>query len=364
VVDAIQGLAEMRFPVKFDSNGTPIEWRALTETETESARTNLTNLLKDILLAVSSEELTSTLNGMSAKARKNFETIMGSISGVNDLVDVVIKIGSSDKITDATRANLTSTLKDMLLAVSSEELTNVLNDLSAKARKNFETVMGSISGMNDLTNSLIQLGSSDNISKAKSGITELKTLLIDYASIFVKDKNTTSIDKIDDSTVSKMNSIVSIQEKIGKLDSKKISDTNSSFIKFIDKANSIDTDKIKSVKDMFAEMAELSKSLKGDFDKLADVLSDKLVVVLEKLQETISGIPTNVSVSQNTGGQNNSTNTLVPNTQSKQQTQVSTVKPQNNDKINKNLVDIKDSIDDMIALLTSVKNNTENYRGY
>ena len=299
VVDAIQGLAEMRFPVKFDSNGTPTEWRALTETETETAKTNLTNLLKDVLLAVSSEELTSTLNGMSAKARKNFETIMGSISG-----------------------------------------------------------------MNDLTNSLIQLGSSDNISKSKSGITELKTLLIDYASIFVKDKNTTSIDKIDDSTVSKMNSIVSIQEKIGKIDNKKISDTNNSFIKFIDKANSIDTNNIKTVKDMFAEMAELSKSLKGDFDKLADVLSDKLVVVLEKLQETISGIPTNVSVSQKTVSQNNSTNTLIPSTQSKQQTQVNTLQPQNNDKINKNLVDIKDSIDDMISLLTSVKNNTENYRGY
>jgi hypothetical protein len=62
--------------------------------------------------------------------------------------------------------------------------------------------------------------------------------------------------------------------------------------------------------------------------------------------------------------QNNSTNTLIPSAQSKQQTPVNTVQPQNNDKINKNLVDIKDSIDDMIALLTSVKNNTENYRGY
>ena len=299
VVDAIQSLAEMRFPVKFDSNGNPIEWRALTETETGAAKTNLTNLLKDILLALSSEELTSTLNGMSVKARNNFETIMGSISGVNDLVDAVIKIGSSDK--------------------------NI------------------------------------NIS---DGITNLKTVINDYASIFTNDNENSNLNKINNRLVDKFNDIFSIQEKMSKLDSKKISDNNSSFIKFIDKANSIDTDKIKSVKDMFAEMAELSKSLKGDFDKLADVLSDKLVVVLEKLQQTISDIPTNVSVSQNTASQNKSTNTLIPNTQSKQQTQINTVQTQNNDKINKNLVDIKDSIDDMIALLTSVKNNTENYRGY
>ena len=364
VVDAIQSLAEMRFPVKFDSNGTPIEWIALTETETEAAKSNLTNLLKDILLAVGSKELTSTLNGMSVKARKNFETVMGSISGVNDLVDAVIKIGSSDKITDSTKSNLTSMLKDMLLAVSSEELTNVLNDLSAKARKNFETVMGSISGVNDLVDAVIKIGSTDKNINISDGITNLTTVINDYASIFTNDSKNSNLNKVDDNLVDKFNDIFSIQEKISKLDGKKISDNNSSFIKFIDKANSIDTDKIKSVKDMFAEMAELSKSLKGDFDKLADVLSDKLVVVLEKLQETISGIPTNVSVSQNTVSQNNPTNTLIPNTQPKQQTQVNTMQPQNNDKINKNLVDIKDSIDDMIALLTSVKNNTENYRGY
>ena len=369
IVDAIQSLAEMRFPVKFDSNGTPTEWRALTETETETARTNLTSLLKDVLLALSSEELTSTLNDMSVKARNNFETIMGSISGVNDLVDAVIKIGSSDKITDSTKTNLTGMLKDILLAVGSEELTKTLNDLSRKARENFETIMGSISGVNDLVDAVVKIGGVDKNITIKDGIANLKTVINDYAGIFTNDNKNSNLNKIDDDLVDKFNDLFSIQEKVNKIDSKKVSDTNNSFVKFIDKANSIDTNKIKSVKDMFAEMAELSKSLKGDFDKLADVLSDKLVVVLEKLQETISGIPTNVSVSQNsvsqnTVSQNNSTNTLIPNAQSKQQTQVNTVQPQNNDKINKNLVDIKDSIDDMIALLTSVKNNTENYRGY
>ena len=110
---------------------------------------------------------------------------------------------------------------------------------------------------------------------------------------------------------------------------------------------------------MFEQMANFSKSVQGDFDKLADILSDKLCTVLEKLQETIGGIPTNVSVSQN-----NNTKTLVRDTQTKQQTQVNTTQPQNNDNINKNLVDIKDSLDDMISLLTSVKNNTENYIVY
>ena len=383
IAETIQNIASLRVPNGFDEHGKPTGYIHMEERHFTEASTNVVKIISTLITTISNEDITATIKSLSKKSLKNISVLLSSLGNIKNVVDAIqslaemrfpVKFDSNgtpvewraltDTETENAKTNLTCLLKDILLAVSSEKLTSALNDMSVKARNNFETVMGSISGISDLTNSLIQLGSSDNISKAKSGITELKTLLIDYASIFVKDKNTTSIDKIDDSTVSKMNSIVSIQEKIGKLDSKKISDTNNSFIKFIDKANSIDTDKIKTVKDMFAEMAELSKSLKGDFDKLADVLSDKLVVVLEKLQETISGIPTNVSVSQNTGSQNNSTNTLVPNTQSKQQTQVNTIQPQNNDKINKNLVDIKDSIDDMIALLTSVKNNTENYRGY
>jgi hypothetical protein len=219
-------------------------------------------------------------------------------------------------------------------------------------------------------------------------LSSLKVKKVDGLSDLVKSINELDVEKIDPftklynikisnlSSVSKFtNEILKMSTNVNSLKVKKVD----KYIKFIDKANSIDVEKIKSIRDMFEQMTRFSESMKGDFDKLADVLSDKLVVVLEKLQETISGIPTNVSVSQNTVSQNtvsqntvsqntvsqnNSTNTLIPNTQQKQQTQVNTIQQQNNDKINKNLIDIKDSIDDMITLLTSVKNNTENYREY
>jgi hypothetical protein len=122
-----------------------------------------------------------------------------------------------------------------------------------------------------------------------------------------------------------------------------------SFIKFIDKANSIDTSKLKTVRDMFEQMANFSKSVHGDFDKLADILSDKLCTVLEKLQETLGGVMNIDSTTK--------TNTAVnTNTVTKEEN-----KNGNDKKLEKNLSDIKDSLDDMISLLTSVKNNTENY---
>ena len=237
--------------------------------------------------------------------------------------------------------------------------------MNRRSRKALESVMSSCSGLKNLVDVIKEVSNYDN-AKIITEVGKVGTFVTEYISVYSKitGENGIKSNKVSEERFEMFKDFVEETKKFTSIKSDVLKANVDSFTTFVDKANSIDTNKIKTVKDMFAEMAELSKSLKGDFDKLADVLSDKLVVVLEKLQETISGIPTNVSVSQNTGSQNNSTNTLVPNTQSKQQTQVSTVQSQNNDKINKNLVDIKDSIDDMIALLTSVKNNTENYRGY
>ena len=99
---------------------------------------------------------------------------------------------------------------------------------------------------------------------------------------------------------------------------------------------------------MFEQMAEFSKSVHGDFDRLADVLSEKLCDVLEKLQKTLDDIanmdfPT---PTPNGGGDP----APAPNGDDKNK----------NKKLDKNFKDIKDSLEDMISLLTSVKNNTDN----
>ena len=273
------------------------------------------------------------------------------------------------QITEQQRAdaitNAITLMTEFLAGISSETVINNLEDMNRRSRKALETVMSSCSGLKNLVDVIKEVSNYDN-AKIITEVGKVGTFVTEYISVYSKitGENGIKSNKVSEERFEMFKDFVEETKKFTSIKSDVLKANVDSFTTFVDKANSIDTNKIKTVKDMFAEMAELSKSLKGDFDKLADVLSDKLVVVLEKLQETISGIPTNVSVSQNTGSQNNSTNTLVPNTQSKQQTQVSTVQPQNNDKINKNVVEIKDSIDDMIALLTSVKNNTEYYSGY
>jgi hypothetical protein len=384
IAEVLQNIASLRLPTKFDKNGKPIGFREMTEDDFTNASENIRTIITSIAKALSDKQLTENLLLLEPKAIENIGRVLSSMSGLKNIVEVVQQMAHMsvatawnkegkpikfEKITEKQRAdaitNAVTLMTEFLSGISSETVINNLEDMNKKSRKALESVMSSCSGLKNLVDAVKEVSDYDN-AKIITEVGKVGTFVTEYIAVYNKitGENGIESNKASKERFEIFKDFVEETKNFTSIKSDALKANIDNFTTFVDKANSIDTNKIKTVKDMFAEMTELSKSIKGDFDKLADVLSDKLVVVLEKLQETISGIPTNVSVSQNTGGQNNSTNTLVPNTQSKQQTQVSTVKPQNNDKINKNLVDIKDSIDDMIALLTSVKNNTENYRGY
>lgn len=69
---------------------------------------------------------------------------------------------------------------------------------------------------------------------------------------------------------------------------KKVSDN---FIKFIDKVNGADLDKLKETTEMFRQMAAFSESISGDFDKLADALNEKIAPLLEKISGSVEKMP-------------------------------------------------------------------------
>lgn len=58
----------------------------------------------------------------------------------------------------------------------------------------------------------------------------------------------------------------------------------------LEKVSTVKVDNLKTAANMFKQMAEFSRSIKGDFDKLAEVLNDKIAPLLEELKEITSGL--------------------------------------------------------------------------
>jgi methyl-accepting chemotaxis protein len=71
----------------------------------------------------------------------------------------------------------------------------------------------------------------------------------------------------------------------------KVKNVSDNFIKFIDKVNGADLDKLKETTEMFRQMAAFSESISGDFDKLADALNEKIAPLLEKISGSVEKMP-------------------------------------------------------------------------
>jgi hypothetical protein len=126
------------------------------------------------------------------------------------------------------------------------------------------------------------------------------------------------IDKINQS----IQSIGNIEQK----QVKKIDKVFDDYSKFIDKVNTVDVAKLENSTKMFAQMANFSNSIQGDFTKLAETLNEHLMPVLQELKEIMGAIPEKLD----TGFQNTSASiaaTTVTPTQEAVTAQVSRENP-------------------------------------
>ena len=84
---------------------------------------------------------------------------------------------------------------------------------------------------------------------------------------------------------------VEVIEDLSDAKAVELDNTVNSFIKFIDKVNGADLDKLKQTTEMFRQMAAFSESISGDFDKLADALNEKIAPLLEKISGGVEKMP-------------------------------------------------------------------------
>jgi hypothetical protein len=384
IVDAIQAMVQMNIPTAWDEAGNPTAFRTVTPEERQQAINNIIQLMTELLKAITSESMTDMLDNMGRKAKNNLETIMSSCGGVSSLVDAVKKAASFDKkgIGDGI-----SNIKECILRYA-----GMMNDLFVdkwgwtrkqvkmfgisfsipwyeivdEAEINIGNLKSAMNKMNELTASMGPMGSlvdgiknladGEGLKTAMTGVEALKQVVLAYTQIFTGDENGKggiNITPTGEKKFRRFKETVWYHDKFAKINSKDLTKNTDNFVKFIDKANSVDVEKMKSVRDMFEQMARFSESVKGDFDKLANVLSEKLVDILDKLNTTLKDIQETPAPTPNSP--TNPNNPTDPNAPKGPQEQ----KKNQEQKYLSKLSSIEDDLEDMIGLLRQINRNTD-----
>lgn len=214
----------------------------------------------------------------------------------------------------------------------------------------------------------------DKLDKLKSGflgiggqtgkmkdIMEMGSGLKDIYDI-IKDVNETG-NKVDEAAtsanVSKLLScIIPKPEDLEGVDLKDVRKTveqnTKNYIKYIESINKVDTSKVKSVTDMFGKMAQFSESINGNFEKLADVISNDLLEALGLLNENIEKAQSKTT--QSTSNTSTSIGTTLKQDEKVKQTIQADKKDDKKQPINIKQIEAK--LEDIIHKLDGIKNNT------
>ena len=136
-----------------------------------------------------------------------------------------------------------------------------------------------------------------------NNVTKIITLLNDITAQVLS--NNTKSSKKDIKSFSKVANVIKTLagtfETISKANVSAIDKNLSSYSGFVDKINTVDVTKLETSTRMFEQMANFSKNIQGDFNKLAETLNENLMPVLEELKNIMGQIPEKLDVGfQNT----------------------------------------------------------------
>lgn len=292
-------------------------------------------------------DVTAKIKGKKKKMRKankmlnKVEKVITTLNNIGTAISSIQEF----KLTSESRKEIESNVSELFLFISSldgeivkfmaktetNEDGNIVDTEKMSKREwkqankklsKVEKVIATIQSIGDALNTIKELGFGKD--KDKAGNDKVKTAIIanvtgslesidEIAKVINGKSDTINIDetKLNNATkiIDYIQSLNNGFKGISETDPNKIKTNLDNYVKFVEKVNTIDVSKVETTANLFKQMSKFSNSIKGDFDRLAESLSDKLLPVLTELKEIMSEVPGKLDIGfQNTSASIAATN--------------------------------------------------------
>lgn len=221
----------------------------------------------------------------SGKALSKVEATIATIYGITDTLNILkdFKFVEGNGDIKGTKDIIIGNVGIVMDTV--KEIAGVVNGKNEDIKVNADDItkmMPLVDFINSLNTGFKDLASS-NETAVKNNVDNY-IRLIDRLSI---------VDIETFSPISKyINDINTSIDSVGKINSKQFESNIDNYVRFVDKVNAVDVAKLETSAKMFEQMANFSNSIKGNFEKLAESLSEDLMPILEELKEIMEKVPT------------------------------------------------------------------------
>lgn len=264
MASTVADVASLKIPIEWNKEGKPIAFRKLDDSDFKSASTRITELMTFFVRATADSAM--VLENVKKRNLKKIQVALSAITPVTGMVDSI------------------KTLAEGTIPIYKKDKSgNIIVDKDGNP---------SIASYTTLVDWLPKAST-----KIKSNITSIvDTMLSAVASIMTDDRKSQlkQLKKFNKNYGESLQGMIDIINSISATDAQATAfnrNVNSS-LNLLTKVSTIDINKLKYAKDLFAQIAAVAKQVNGNFDKLADVINEKLIKTLEDLSKAMDGINT------------------------------------------------------------------------
>ena len=307
-------IASARIPTAWDKDGLPTEYKSLNDIDLAQVTTNV-KLMLDVL-----KESAGVLNEVDfttiLKASFISDLMNGIVDPISKMVDLLVKLQSgqiplewdektgkptkygsfNDIKMDVIKTNLTNLVTgfaDAIKGITGIDDSNMFG-FGGKLNEGISSVKALVEAIEPVSSFIDGILKIDDKLQNKTVSGDIAGVINSFASSI---ESVTTNNKIDANKLTqKANAsgkLVDALEPLFKIDDKGVANHEkfiNNNIKFLDKVNGIDTERLKGATDLFKQMAEFSKTINGNFDKLADAFSEKMLEVLESIDNVLKQV--------------------------------------------------------------------------
>jgi hypothetical protein len=303
MADTIQKVSTLTVPNEIDPETGKIKtWRKMGADDFAAASTNVATIMTTLVGAISSEDLATQLDNMSRHAAKNFGRVMEGMGGITGIVELVKMLSGGEVVTEyKTDENPNSPTYGQRIPAKYQSINEFIKDprITENVKALFDVVIKSFAPYNhgDLEDQLHDAEDEiETIQTVITGASESVTVIMSMYKEHLADVDPEAFKSKYSAATSVMADMVrmlggnKVDVKGANVINKNIQDVNKLLVQ-VDKVN---IDKLKTVDSLMKHISELSKSIHGNFEGLAKVISEDLLEALNKLTGALDG--TNDSV--------------------------------------------------------------------
>ena len=296
----IRDIASLSIPI-YDSNGKQTGVRQMTVDDFNTATENAATIVKTLTgIFVDPRVIVAT----KLTDKDDAETVGAVLSAVGNLSSVTSVLAL---LADGNIPLETKTENGQIVVGKTVPLSNILKQQDTISSNISTLLLMIIKGVTNVDEDLI-----DDASDRVEDLNDVIKCTVDSTKYVVELYNSTlksiNVEELNtkyEGTNKTLSSLVALfsGKKFTSSSASSFDKQTKSLVNVLKQVNGTDVNKLKYTYSLVSKLAEFARSIRGDFDKLAECINEDLIEAIEKLNETLNGTSKDINVTTTTTAQ-------------------------------------------------------------